>query len=196
MQSSPMYVFTDAPPKPVFEYTRENAIKEALNYKMPINFFFTNPSSECIGKQTPPEKNLDFNEIVKKTGGLSLFFQNTTTMSKVETLVKSDLDGSTVVASGGRSSVRRRRDIPSLWIRASNDVPFPVDESMDSIIVSITAKSNYEHGVQLIDASGKNIPHTLVMQFGKLWLVDNPQKGQWRLTVASDVDGFSYQVNM
>ena len=89
--------------------------------------------------------------------------------------------------------VRRRRDLFNLWKRASSDVSFPVDESISKLIISISATYNY-NGVTLIDGSGKNVPHKLNMNKGKLWIIENPAKGMWKLLVPSNVRGFSYQV--
>jgi hypothetical protein len=187
LPSSPMYVFTDAPPKATGEYTRDNAIGYALDYMMPVHFFFS--TRGCKN----PGDNADYKAIMEDTGGLGLFFQSASAISSADALVKADLDGSTIISSGGSSSSRRRRDLFSLWKRASSDVAFPVDESVANLIVSTSALRNYNY-VNLIDSSGNTVAQTLTMNKGKLWLIKNPRKGIWRLSIPSSVSGLSYQV--
>ena len=79
--------------------------------------------------------------------------------------------------------------------RSSSDVSFPVDESVSKLIVSIRATKNYEK-VKLVDGSGKDVPHKLNMNQGKLWIIANPSRGTWKILVPSDVRGFSYQVKI
>merc|ERR1719309_791260 len=187
LPGSPMYVFTDAPPKARGEYNRDNAIGYALDYMMPVNFFF---STKGCGD---PEKSADYKAIMEDTGGLSLFFGSASDIGSADILVKADIDGSTIISSGGSGSGRRRRDLFNLWKRASSDVSFPVDESVSKLIISISATHNY-NGVKVVDGSGKNVAHKLNMNKGKLWIVENPSKGMRRLSVPSNVRGFSYQI--
>lgn len=85
------------------------------------------------------------------------------------------------------------RDPSNLWKRSSSDVTFPVDESVSKLIISIRATFNHD-GVTLLDGSGRTVPHKLNMNKGKLWIIPNPSKGTWRISVPSNVRGFSYQV--
>ncbi|XP_031559995.1 hemicentin-1-like [Actinia tenebrosa] len=187
LPSSPMYVFTDAPPKARGDYNRDNAIGYALDYMMPVHFFF---STMGCGN---PGNNADYKAIMEDTGGLSLFFKSASAISSADALVKADLDGSTIISSGGSSSARGKRDLFGLWERGSSDVAFPVDESVANLIVSISAQS-YWNNVKLVDSRGGNVAHTLDMNKGKLWLIKNPTKGTWRLSVPAGVRGLSYEI--
>ncbi|KAK3738877.1 hypothetical protein QZH41_014661 [Actinostola sp. cb2023] len=187
LPGSPMYVFTDAPPKTRGEYNRDNAIGYALDYMIPVHFFFSTKGCQN------PGNNADYKAIMEDTGGLGLFFSSASAISSADALVKADLDGSTIISSGGTGGGRRRRDLFNLWQRASTDVAFPVDESVSKLIISISARSRYTL-VNLADGSGTKVAHTLNMNKGKLWLINNPAKGMWRLLVPSNVGGLSYQI--
>ncbi|KAK3738880.1 hypothetical protein QZH41_014662 [Actinostola sp. cb2023] len=187
LPGSPMYVFTDAPPKTRGEYNRDNAIGYALDYMIPVHFFFSTRGCQN------PGNNADYKAIMEDTGGLGLFFSSASSISSADALVKADLDGSTVISSGGSGGGRRRRDLFNLWKRASSDVAFPVDESVSKLIISISATNNY-NSVNLADGSGRNVAHTLNMNKGKLWIINSPAKGMWRLSVPSNVGGLSYQI--
>jgi len=187
LPGSPMYVFTDAPPKARGEYNRDNAIGYALDYMMPVNFFFSTKGCRS------PGSNADYKAIMEDTGGLSLFFGSASDIGSADILVKADMDGSTIISSGGSGGARRRRDLFDLWKRASSDVSFPIDESVSKLIISISATYNY-NGVKVVDGSGKHVAHKLNMNKGKLWVIESPSKGTWRLSVPSNVRGFSYQI--
>lgn len=189
LPGSPMYVFVDAPPKAKDDYNRENAIGYALEYMMPVNFFF---STQSCGD---PGNNADYQSIVKDTGGMGLFFSNASSISSTDTLVAADLDGSTVISSGDSiSGSRRRRDLLDLFSRSSSDVPFPVDSTVKTLIISISASRNWNH-VKVVDSAGRNVAHSLNTNRGKLWMINNPSKGNWRVTVPSNVSGLAYQVS-
>ena len=188
LPGSPMYVFTDAPPKTRGEYNRDNAIGYALDYMIPVHFFFSTKGCQN------PGNNADYKAIMEDTGGLGLFFSSASSISSADALVKADLDGSTIITTGGSGGGRRRRDLFDLWKRASSDVAFPVDETISQLIISITASSNY-NSVTLRDGKGNNVAHKLIMNKGKLWMVAKPAKGMWRLAVPSNVGGLSYQVS-
>lgn len=177
-----MYVFTDAPPKVPKEenkrreYNRDNAIGYALDYMMPVHFFFS--TRGCRN----PAKNTDYKSIMEDTGGMSLFFSKASDISSADFLVAADLDGSTIISSGGSRLSRRRRY-----------VSFPVDDSVAKLIISISARYNWQF-VKVQDNSGRNVPHKMNMNKGKLWIIDGPSKGMWRIAVPYSVYKLSYQV--
>jgi hypothetical protein len=154
---------------------------------MPVHFFFS--TRGCRN----PGNNADYKAIMEDTGGLGLFFKSASAISSAEPLVKADLDGSTIISSGGSSRPRYGRDLSSLWKRASRAVAFPVDESVANLIVSTSALRNSNY-VNLFDSRGRRVAQTLTMNRGKLWLIKNPRKGMWRLSVPYHVNGLSYQV--
>jgi len=190
LPGSPMYVFTDAPPKARGDYNRDNAIGYALDYMMPVHFFF---STRGCGN---PGGNADYKSIMEDTGGLSLFFSSASSISSADALVAADLDGSTIISSGDSSSARRgKRGLFSLFgaKSSSSDVFFPVDGTVKKLIISISASRNW-NSVNVQDNTGKNVAHSLNMNKGKLWMINDPSKGNWKVTVPSSVSGFSYQV--
>merc|ERR1712212_595710 len=135
----------------------------------------------------------DYKAIMEDTGGLSLFFGRASDISSADALVKADIDGSTIISAGGSGHGRRRRDLFNLWKRASSYVRFPVDESVSKLIISVSATYNY-NGVNVVDGNGRNVAHTLNMNKGKLWIIEYPSKGIWRLIVPFNVRGLSYQI--
>jgi len=135
LPGSPMYVFTDAPPKASEDYNRDNAIGYALDYMMPINFFF---STEGCGY---PAGDKDYKAIIESTGGLSMFFSSASAIGSVNDLITADLDGSTIISSGAISRSRLdERDLLALFTRWSRDISFPVDGSVEKLIISISAR--------------------------------------------------------
>jgi len=188
LPGSPMYVFTDAPPKALGDYNRDNAIGYALDYMMPVHFFF---STKGCGS---PGSNADYKAIMEDTGGMSLFFSSASSISSADALVAADLDGSTIISSSDSSSARRgRRDLLGLFERSSKDVSFPVDGTMKKLIISISASRNWD-SVNVLDNAGKNVGHNLNMNKGKLWMINDPSSGNWRLTAPSSVTDLSYQI--
>ncbi|XP_031561318.1 hemicentin-1-like [Actinia tenebrosa] len=190
LPSSPMYVFTDAPGKAVGEFNRDNAIGYALDYMMPINFFFS--TLGCAD----PSKSPDYQAIIEDTGGIGLFFKNPSAFTAATPVVESDLDGTSFVYGGCIGcSRRRKRDLLDMIRRANHDIPFPVDGTVKRLIVSISAAANVDK-VQLKDPAGSSAPAPLAMQGGKLWTVDAPAKGSWHLVADSSVSKLFYQVKV
>ncbi|XP_048584536.1 uncharacterized protein LOC5510519 isoform X1 [Nematostella vectensis] len=185
---SPMYVFTDAPPKAKGEYNRDTSIGLALDYMIPVNFFF---STKGCGN---PGKNADYKSIIEDTGGIGLFFNNAAAIASADKIVRSDLDGSTIIAAGGSSAFKGRRDLLEMVRRAADSVKtFHVDESVDKLTVYISA-TLYADRVSLRDPSNKQVSYTMTMNGGLLWFIEKPKVGKWQIVVPGFVRNFAFQV--
>jgi hypothetical protein len=163
-------------------HTSDAAIGLALDHMMSINFFFSRYG--C----SDPSKDADYNFAVEDTGGLELFFRSPLSFKKADSLVRADMDGSTIVSSGGSFGVGGKMNAPPR-------IDFPVDNSISRIIVVTSAESNYR-GISLIDPNGNSAPSPLVMYKGKLWVIENPSNGTWALTSQPNVKGLVFMVNV
>ena len=174
-----MYVFTDAPPKNgSMGYNKDNAIRIAKRNKIPVHFFF---STNGCGN---PAGDPDFKAIIKQTGATGFFFGRASDIGSADSLVKADLNGSVVIASGSTGTSK------------ASDVTFPVDDSVMTLSVSIEALSNF-NAVNLIDSTGKSLVPTVRLVRGKLWSIENPSKGMWTLSVGSSIVlGLKYEASM
>ncbi|EDO40760.1 predicted protein [Nematostella vectensis] len=184
---SPMYVFTDAPPKARGEYNLDTSIGAALDYMIPVNFFF---SKEGCGN---PGTNSDYKTIMEDTAGSGLYFNSSAAISNIGAIVNSDLDGSVVITAGS-SVKRRRRDLAEIVRRSSVYVKaFPVDESVEKLTVYV-ASSRLSSKVSLRDPSNNPVAPTMTLYGSCLWFVDRPKVGEWRIKFPSKTEDFSYQV--
>ncbi|XP_032240089.2 uncharacterized protein LOC5514646 [Nematostella vectensis] len=191
-QGSPIFVFTDAPAKPDGEYTRDAVIATALEYMIPVNFFF-NPEG-C----STPDKDLDYQAITAGTGGSSWMFNSASDISSTAVgFVEADLDGSTIIATGeAPAGTRKRSPLGVVPHTKAAVVEFSVDDSIDKLVISIEA-SKFWHHIKVFDPSSVWMPATLNMNNGMVWFYegDAVKTGRWRIQVPSLVVGFSYQAS-
>ncbi|EDO42760.1 predicted protein [Nematostella vectensis] len=191
-QGSPIFVFTDAPAKPDGEYTRDAVIATALEYMIPVNFFF-NPEG-C----STPGKDLDYQAITAGTGGSSWMFNSASDISSTAVgFVEADLDGSTIIATGeAPAGTRKRSPLGVVPHTKAAVVEFSVDDSIDKLVISIEA-SKFWHHIKVFDPSSVWMPATLNMNNGMVWFYegDAVKTGRWRIQVPSLVVGFSYQAS-
>lgn len=182
---SPMYVFTDAGPKDEDfndQYNKDNAIGLALDYMMPVNFFFSK------GFCTEPHTFKSFRDLIEETEGLGIFFGLGNKISTMGEIVKASLDGMTTIKSGGSSRVRARP------VHSGNKrYGIPVDDSVSKLIVVATVQTN-PHRIQLKNPHDNIVTQTHLLSLGAVWIINAPLKGAWSLVVPASCGSHSFKV--
>lgn len=185
-----MYVFTDAGPKDEHfndEYNTDNAIGLAMDYMMPVNFFFSRSPGGCARPQTFES----FKTIIEETEGIGLFFSQTSKISSMGDIVKASLDGMTTIKSGG--STRRSRVSRPGRPGPSKRYGIPVDNSVSKLIVVATSQNN-PHLMQLRDPRGAAVTRAHLLALGAVWIVNSPLRGAWSLVVPGSCGSHSFKV--
>jgi hypothetical protein len=175
---SPLYVFTDAGPK---DATDENImyLKETARIqKHVINFF--------VGKGC---KNFSsFYELAHATSGQVYNLHDHTELEKLKKLTEMSLGGTAVVGSGIHTELSRKKR--SFW-KSSNLYAFPVDDSIDTLVITITAdqptNGGNTWGVSLTSPT-ETIPRvpTTNLHQGTVYQIPKPHAGIWNLRIKTD----------
>lgn len=181
---SPLYVFTDAPPKDADDESQETLRVLADDLGVTVHFFAT--ETLCRGRAKYSED--DFKDVVEAYGGqyLKLDFSEFTKMAG---FAASSLEGTTAVVSGKSATVRRKR-------RAIANIAVPVDDTVTKLIVTVTTE-NSPRGIQLkrptgsIQTAGRTVLNKVIV-----FSVDNPIRGLWRLVVPSSVGKYEYSAKI
>jgi hypothetical protein len=175
---SPLYVFTDAPPKDADEDSKETLRVLAEDLGCTVHFFVGKYKCGTDAEQKP------FRDVVEAFGGQYVVL-DANEMKKMAKFTSSSLDGTAAVASGKSGTGRRKR-------RSTGNIGIPVDDTVTKLIVTVST-FNSPHGVQLhaptghVQTAGRTVLSKVIVI-----TVENPVKGLWRLMVPSSVGSYDY----
>ena len=175
---SPLYVFTDAPPKDVS--LLKKAKQEAEFQGIAVYFFLT----EGCGKEAD---YLPFEELASHTcGQIFELPKSRSQIAKMKRFTKVLLEGTTCSTGLQVLSVgKKKRSV------AAKEYKLMVDDTMDKIIVSISS-ANSSPKITLEDPLGNSVGKTTVSKV-TIFEVANPKPGLWTLTVPPDAGKHTYQ---
>ena len=173
---SPLYVFTDAPPKDVS--LLKKAKQEAEFQGIAVYFFLT----EGCGKEAD---YLPFEELASHTcGQIFELPKSRTEIAKMKRFTKVLLEGTVCSGGAGLRSIKEKRSV------AAKEYKLMVDDTMDKIIVSISS-ANSSPKITLEDPLGNSVGKTTVSKV-TIFEVANPKPGLWTLTVPPDTGKHTY----
>ncbi|EDO33717.1 predicted protein [Nematostella vectensis] len=186
---SPMYVFTDAPPK---DATPDNiqSVKAMAEYLgVTINFFTTGmcnqAGSNAISLPSPDR----FKEIAEATSGQLLTLKSVSELQQLDALTGSVLGGSNII-SAGSNFVNRKKRSPQ-----NGSYRFKVDDSVEQMSVCITTSGTNKNGIELQDPTGITITSGKTsLSKVSVYQVKNPKAGAWTLVVPSIAGHHEYFV--
>ena len=179
VNNSPLYVFTDAPPKDIALFDAARVKTGMLG--VPVYFFLTNG----CGKEAD---YLPFKELATKTcGQIFELPKSRTEIAKMKRFLKVLLEGTVCSGEDGRRSKKRSTKKRSV---AAKEYKLMVDDTMDKIIVSISS-ANSSPKITLEDPLGNSVGKTTVPKV-TIFEVANPKPGLWTLTVPPDTGKHTY----
>ena len=175
---SPLYVFTDAPPKDVS--LLKKAKQEAEFQGIAVYFFLT----EGCGKEAD---YLPFEELASHTCGQIFELPNSRSeIAKMKRFTKVLLEGTTCGSGFQALSIgKKKRSV------AAKKYKLMVDDTMDKIIVSISS-ANSSPKITLRDPLGNSVEKTTVYKLVTMFEVANRKPGLWTLTVPPDAGKHTY----
>lgn len=180
---SPLYVFTDAGPKDATEdnimYLKETAQAQGFV----INFFVVQ-SSGCA--RTADISS--FKEIAQATMGQVFELKDHNELEQLQGLTATSLGGTAVVVNAiHNQSARKKRSLS----KAPNSYSIPVDDSIDTLVISVTADQPTTGGsmwsVSLTSPTG-NIAGVTTnnLDQGTVYQISKPNVGVWNLGITAD----------
>ena len=181
-EGSPLYVFTDAPPKDAGGDNKETLSVLAKEFEVTINFFAGKTFCGTEAQQQP------YKEVVEAHGGQYLKLHSNE-LVKMASFVDSSLEGDTRAVSGKSKSGRRKR-------QATTNIGIPVDDTVTKLVVTVTTESS-PRSIQLytptgrVQTSGKTVLSRVIV-----FSVNNPLKGLWKLVVPSSIGKFEYSAKV
>ena len=175
---SPLFVFTDAPPKDVS--LLKKAKLDAKSYGAAVYFFLT----DGCGKEAD---YLPFEELARDTcGQIFELPKSRPEIAKMKKFTKVLLEGTTCNSGLQLPSIgKKKRSV------AAKEYKLLVDDTMDKIIVSIYS-ANSSPKITLEDPLGNSVGKTTVSKV-TIFEVANPKPGLWTLTVPPDAGKHTYQ---
>jgi len=180
---SPLYVFTDAGPKDATEtniiYVKE--VAEALG--LVINFFVAQ-SSSCAGIANISS----FHEIAQETMGQVFELKNHQELTQLEGLTATSLGGTAIIANGIQNQSARKKRSTSQALKS--DFSIPIDDSIDTLVISVTADQPKAGGnawsVSLTSPTGTIAGVTTNnLDQGTVYQISKPNVGVWNLGVTA-----------
>ena len=175
VNNSPLYVFTDAPPKDVS--LLEDAKRKANLRGVPVYFFLTNACGDEADYKP-------FEELATDTcGGIFKLPKSRSDITKIKNFTEFFLDEATC-NEGLRPFRKKKRSV------AAKEYKLMVDDTMDKIIVSISS-ANSSPKITLEDPLGNSVGKTTVSKV-TIFEVANPKPGLWTLTVPPDAGKHTY----
>ena len=176
VNDSPLYVFTDAPPKDVALFNAARVKTGTLG--VPVYFFLT----KGCGKEAD---YLPFKELATETcGQIFELPKSRTEIAKMKRFTKVLLEGTVCSGGPGLRSIKEKRSV------AAKEYKLMVDDTMDKIIVSISS-ANSSPKITLEDPLGNSVGKTTVSKV-TIFEVANPKPGLWTLTVPPDTGKHTY----
>ena len=191
---SPMFVFTDAGAKEGDKpkYTFDNARGLALNYMIPVNFFYSTESGSCGSF----ESHDTFVELLDDTQGFGLQFNSSGEIQRMGGVISAALDGTATIMEGRSSASGAPDELHRPHGRASGrdkTYTLPVDDTVGKLIISFFA-SKEAHLVQLRNPNGLLQPQTEHLAQGGVWIIEDPILGLWELVIPTEVGTHSFKV--
>lgn len=175
---SPLYVFTDAPPKDVS--LLNNLKKQAITFGVAVYFFRT------IGCGNKADY-LPFEELAKETcGQIFELPKSRSKIAKMKRIIKVLLEGTTCGSGYSLPSFRKKKRSV-----AAKEYNLTVDNTMDKIIVLISS-ANSSPNITLRDPLGNPVGKTTVSKVS-IFEVANPKPGFWTLTVPPEAGKHTFQ---
>ena len=179
---SPLYVFTNAPPKDANEENKETVRVLAEDLGITVNFFAGKTFCGSESEQQP------FKDIVEAYGGQYLKLASNE-LSKMARFTDSLLDGTAPVGSGKSGTARRKR-------RATTNIGIPIDDTVTQLVVTVTTERS-PYGVQLYTSTGHvQTAGRAILSRVIFFSVNNPVKGFWKLVVPSSVGKYEYSAKV
>lgn len=176
VNKSPLYVFTDAPPKDVALFDAARVKMDTLG--VPVYFFLTKGCGD-------EADYLPFKELATKTcGQIFELPKSRTEIAKMKRFTKVLLEESVCSGGVGLRSIKKKRSV------AAKEYKLMVDDTMDKIIVSISS-ANSSPKITLEDPLGNSVGKTTVSKV-TIFEVANPKPGLWTLTVPPDTGKHTY----
>lgn len=187
-----MFVFTDAGAKEGDgpKYTFENARGLALNYRIPVNFFYSTESGSCGSF----ESHGTFVELLDDTQGFGLQFNSSGEIQRMGGVISAALEGTATILEGRSSGAPDRIGRPHRRA-AGRDKTYtlPVDDTVGKLIVSFFAPQEADL-VQLRNPNGLPQPRTEDLAQGGVWIIEKPILGLWELVIPAEVGTHSFKV--
>ena len=174
--NSPLYVFTDAPPKDVS--LLQDAKRKTNLRGVPVYFFLTNACGDEADYKP-------FEELATDTcGGIFKLPKSRSDITKIKNFTEFFLDEAT--CSGGLQVFRKKKRSV-----AAKEYKLMVDDTMDKIIVTIST-ANSSPKITLRDPLGNFVEKTTVYELVTMFEVANRKPGLWTLTVPPDAGKHTY----
>ena len=175
LSDSPLYVFTDAGPKDATKANDEYLTVVAKDKGFVINFFVVKKTG-CI--QTADI--LSFQKIAQATMGQVFELKDYNELEQLEGLTATSLGGTTIVATAiHKKSARKKRSSS----KTSNNYPISVDDSIDTLIIYVTADQPTADGnmwsVSLTSPTGTVSTKTHNLNQGTVYQISKPNVGIW-----------------
>ena len=174
--NSPLYVFTDAPPKDVS--LLQDAKRKTNLRGVHVYFFLTNACGDEADYKP-------FEELATDTcGGIFKLPKSRSDITKIKNFTEFFLDEAT--CSGGYQVFRKKKRSV-----AAKEYKLMVDDTMDKIIVTIST-ANSSPKITLRDPLGNFVEKTTVYELVTMFEVANRKPGLWTLTVPPDAGKHTY----
>ena len=181
-EGSPLYVFTDAPPKDANEVNKKTLGLLADELGVTINFFAGKTFCGSEAQQQP------YRDVVEAYGGQYLKLYSNELL-KMASFIGSSLEGTTAVVSGKSTTPRRKR-------RAITNIGIPVDDTVTKLVVTVTTESS-PRSIQLYTPTGRvQTAGKTVLSRVIIFSLNSPYKGLWKLVVPSSVGKFEYSAKV
>ena len=175
--NSPLYVFTDAPPKDVSLLKKLKEQADPLG--VAVYFFRTNG----CGNEAD---YLPFEELAGTCGQIFELPKSRSEIAKMKRVIKVLLEETTCGSGYSLPSIRKRKRSV-----AAKEYNLTVDDTMDKIMVLISSL-NSSPKITLRDPLGNPVGKTTVSKVS-IFEVANPKPGFWTLTVPPDAGKHTFQ---
>ena len=183
---SPLYVWTDAPPKDATLDNIQEATKRAKQSGINVYFFLTIGQSGCVDPSSP---STPFENLARKTCGQVFELpKNSSSIAKMKNVTKHLLGGTS--CSGGFifdvPPGKKKRSVSSSVYRLL------VDDTMEKIIVTVSSE-NSSATINLKDPRGSFVTSGKSVVFKvTIFELENPSPGIWQLVVPSEAGKHTY----
>ena len=180
VEDSPLYVFTDAPPKDATLDNIEEAKNRAQIAGINVYFFATRGCGD-------PSSVKPFEDLARETcGQIFALPKSSSDIASMKKVAKDLLGGTTCSATGVGSFFGKKRSAsPSVHILL-------VDDTMEKIIVSVSSENggadiNLKDPLGSFVTSGKSVLSKVT-----IFDVKNPTPGIWQLVVSPKAGKYTY----
>lgn len=180
--NSPLYVFTDAPPKDATQDDLFEQVKEGAKFAGINVYFFT--TGVCSPGSIKP-----FEDLARETcGHMFELPKSGSDLAKMKKVTKDLLGGTTCGSFDFGFPVipgKKKRSVPISGYKLL------VDDTMEKIIVSVSSEHSGAK-IDLNDPLGNPTSDKTTLSKVTIFDVDHPMPGIWRLVVAPDAGKHTY----